>query len=91
MGLELADGLKFYRGEGCGECFGTGYRGRTAVFEILELTPAMRRAIHARSLKDLEEAIAEARFRPIMENCRQLVLGGTTSSDEVHRVLGDMA
>ena len=28
-------GAKFYRGDGCHECFGTGYRGRTGVFEIL--------------------------------------------------------
>lgn len=89
MGLEFTDGLRFYRGEGCGECFGTGYRGRTGVFEILELTPAMRRAIHSRSLADLEKAIAGAQFRPIMDNCRQLVLEGVTSADEVHRVLGD--
>lgn len=80
---------RFYRGEGCGECFGTGYRGRTGVFEILEITPAMRRAIHARSLKELEKAMAAADFRPIMENCRKLILDGVTSAEEVHRVLGE--
>ena len=89
MGLTPSEELRFYKGEGCGDCFGTGYRGRVGVFEILELTPAMRRAIHSKSLKALEEATAAANFRPIMENCRQLVLDGVTSSDEVHRVLGE--
>lgn len=79
---------RFYRGEGCGECFGTGYRGRTGVFEILAVTPAMRRAIHARSLKELEAAIETSGFQPIMENCRRLVLDGVTSAEEIHRVLG---
>ncbi|MCI8842302.1 MAG: type II secretion system protein GspE, partial [Oscillibacter sp.] len=78
----------FYRGAGCGECFGTGYRGRTGVFEILPVNPAIRRAIHFRSLKDLEAAMDQADFHPIMENCRKLVLDGVTSSEEVHRVLG---
>lgn len=89
LGMEPGD-YTFYRGEGCGECFGTGYRGRTGAFEILELTPDVRRAIHARSLKELERAVKEANFRPIMDNCRQLILDGVTSVEEVQRVLGDV-
>ena len=89
LGMEPGE-RQFYRGEGCGECFGTGYRGRTGVFEILEVTPAMRRAIHARSLKELERAMAAASFLPIMENCRRLILSGVTSAEEVQRVLGEV-
>ena len=89
--LKLKDGgepVQFYRGMGCGECFNTGYRGRTGVFEILSVTPAIRRAIHARSIAQLEEAVKEADFQPILEDCRRLVLEGVTSAEEVHRVLG---
>ena len=90
MGLGDAKNLPaFYKGEGCADCFNTGYRGRVGVFEILEMTPAMRRAIHARSLKELETAVSEGDFRPLMENCRELVLEGVTSAEEVHRVLGE--
>ena len=89
LGLPPGD-YTFYKGAGCGECFGTGYRGRTGVFEILEVTPAMRRAIHARSLKELERAMAAASFLPIMENCRRLILSGVTSAEEVQRVLGEV-
>ena len=88
VGMPAGD-VQFYRGEGCSECFGTGYRGRTGVFEILEVTPDMRRAIHARSLRDLETAVKAAGFRPIMDNCRRLILEGVTSVDEVQRVLGE--
>ena len=58
------------------------------MFEILPINPAIRRAIHARSLKELESAMEQTDFHPIMENCRKLVLDGVTSSEEVHRVLG---
>lgn len=89
LGMEPGD-YTFYRGEGCGECFGTGYRGRTGAFEILEVTSDMRRAIHARSLKELERAVEGANFQPIMANCRRLILDGVTSVEEVQRVLGDV-
>ncbi len=87
LGLPSGD-YTFYRGEGCGECFGTGYRGRTAVFEILTVTPAVRRAIHAGVLTELEKAIAQSHFHPMMEDCCRLIQDGTTSSEEVFRVLG---
>lgn len=89
MGLENTSApVQFYRGVGCGECFNTGYRGRTGVFEILNVTPAIRHAIHSRSIAQLEEAVKEANFQPIWEDCRRLVLEGVTSAEEVHRVLG---
>ena len=87
LGLPAGDHI-FYKGEGCGECFGTGYRGRVGVFEILPMNSAIRRAIHSRSLKELETAMAAAEFHPILENCRKLVLDGVTSSEEVQRCLG---
>lgn len=77
-----------YKGAGCSECFGTGYRGRVGVFEILSVTPDIRRAIHTRSLEALELAMEASDFRPIMENCRELVLSGVTSAEEVFRVMG---
>ena len=88
LGMAPGDAL-FYRPGGCGECFGTGYRGRVGVFEILEVTSAMRRAIHARSLKELEASVAAANFHPMMENCRRLVQDGITTPEEIYRVLGD--
>lgn len=89
MGLPAGQDYTFYRGEGCSECFQTGYRGRTGIFEILSITTAIRHAIHSRSIKELEEAVSKADFRPILADCRSLVLEGITSVEEVHRVLGD--
>ncbi len=88
LGLPAGSNHRFYRGEGCSDCFQTGYRGRTAVFEILTMTPAIRRAIHRQNRKELHEAVQQFTFHPILENCAQLVCDGVTTLDEVLRILG---
>ena len=88
--LELPWGeeLKFYRGAGCSDCFQTGYRGRTAVFEILPVTPEIRRAIHRRDIKELQEAVHHSTFQPLLVNCVQLVEQGVTTTEEIFRIIG---
>lgn len=88
LGFQDGQERVFYRGEGCDDCFHTGYRGRIGVFEILEITPALRRAIYSGDRAEMEKAMKESSFVPIMENCRQLVLEGVTSADEVARTMG---
>lgn len=88
MGFPEEEDRVLYRGEGCAECFKTGYRGRTGAFEILKITYPVRRAIHNRSHQQMEDAIKEADFVPIMENCRQLVADGITTVEEVERMVG---
>ena len=83
----LAD-RTFYRGRGCPLCFGTGYRGRTAVFEILMLNSAIRHAIgdnapHSR----LMELIRDSDFAPLIDDCVRLVLEGTTTVEEAFRTV----
>jgi type IV pilus assembly protein PilB len=40
-----AAGWTFYRGEGCSKCGNTGFRGRTAIFEFMEVTDPVREMI----------------------------------------------
>ncbi len=83
-----AKDITFYRGEGCSECFNTGYQGRTVAAEILHVTPRLSRAIHDRSSRDeFTAAVSASGFHPIAENCRDLVLKGITTSDEVLRTV----
>lgn len=86
LGISPGDYL-FYRPVGCEACSGGGYRGSTGAFEVLSVTPAMRRAIRNWSREGLEQAIAESGFRSIIDSCRQLVLDGVTSVQEVYRAL----
>lgn len=78
----------FYRGKGCPMCFNTGYHGRTAIVEILNITPAMRRIIADRgSQSELMNAIRESGFVSIETNSKRLVIEGTTTSEEAIRTI----
>ena len=77
----------FYKGEGCADCFYTGYRGRLAVFEILTINTEMRRAIQQNDMTALEIAIENSEFKPILDNCKELVLEGITTAREVSRAV----
>ena len=77
----------FYKGEGCAECFYTGYRGRMAVFEIMVFTSDMKRAILTGDPVALDNAIKASGFTPILENCVELVRDGITTAKEVSRAV----
>ncbi len=74
--------------EGCDECFGTGYRGRTGIFEIMAMDEELERLFLAEAPS---EAIRAAALAAGMETLRQdaffKVCAGITSLDEVMRVI----
>ena len=96
LGLSTEYKHIFYRGEGCADCFNTGYRGRIGVFEILEITPEIRPLISqqaGRPVIEQELASAHSEFKTLRENAIQLVEEGITTTEEVQRVIyetGDM-
>ncbi|MEA4971831.1 MAG: GspE/PulE family protein [Candidatus Metalachnospira sp.] len=88
IGISSLSNHKFYRGKGCSACFGTGYRGRIGVFEILVLDTKLRTAI-SDGIK--REYIADmvrknGHFVTLADNCRRLVLEGITTIDEAGRI-----
>ena len=92
MGLRPRAGLKFYRGKGCPDCFNTGYRGRIAVFEILLVNSRVRHLISEH--KSREEIEAELKrpdsgFVSLRENALRLVCDGTTTAEELMRVISE--
>ncbi|MCX7016169.1 MAG: GspE/PulE family protein [Candidatus Sumerlaeota bacterium] len=72
------------RGQGCEACMGTGYQGRTALFEILEATPELRAAV-----ADDPSEISLARHVPregvisILDAGRRKIEAGETTMEEV--------
>lgn len=96
LGLSTEHKHIFYRGEGCADCFNTGYCGRIGVFEILEITPEIRPLISqqaGRPVIEQELASAHSEFKTLRENAIQLVEEGITTTEEVQRVIyetGDM-
>jgi len=86
--LPYSSGRTFYRGKGCARCFNTGYRGRTAVFEILVINSAVRRGIaDGIPPSQLRKLIDESDFEPLIYDCVRLVENGTTTVDEAYRTV----
>ena len=71
---------KFLRGSGCVECSGTGFHGRLAVYELLEMSPELRKLVIAgASLDQLEaQAVAEGMVR-LTSQALGLAQAGTIS------------
>lgn len=84
---ELGPNPVFYHGQGCPECFGSGYRGRTVVAEVLRLSSAVRDALRDEDRDRVVAAIENTDFQPIEVNARELVLSGTTTVDEIVRAV----
>lgn len=86
--LGLPRDTLFYRGEGCEECYHTGYYGRQAVFEILTINRRLRQMIADGAGYDaiLSEARAGG-FTTLRESCQQLILQGLTTAEEASRAI----
>ena len=90
LGLPYRPDRVFYKGCGCPECFDTGYRGRTGVFEIFPLGIKVRRMIAARKGREAIEAMLtdpSSGFVSLKENALKLVEEGVTTAEEVLRVV----
>ena len=76
-----------YEPRGCDHCSGTGYRGRTGVFELLEITDQVRGLIGARSDSGtLTQAATAAGMTTMFEHAVAKCRAGVTSAAEVLRV-----
>ncbi len=92
LGLPNEEGVQFYKGAGCPECFDTGYRGRIAVFEMLIITGRVRRMIaEGASRGEIEAELKkpESGFVSLRENALRLVREGVTTSSELLRVISE--
>jgi type II secretory ATPase GspE/PulE/Tfp pilus assembly ATPase PilB-like protein len=82
----------FYRGRGCEECRGTGYRGRIGIFELLAITPALRELILQRKSSADLKAAAQLSMLTMHQDALKKAAEGVTSLEEILRVSsGDMA
>lgn len=86
--LEPKHGRIFYKGKGCPMCFNTGYRGRTAVFEILVINSEVKRAIaDGVPHSELMKAIENSDFETLRTDCIRLVEEGVTTVEEAYRTV----
>ncbi len=93
LALELGDDFErvepphYFHGVGCDQCRGTGYKGRTGVYEMVEMTPAL---VHAAGHADPSEFVRVARIEFAEHTLRadgvRLASSGRTSVAEAMRV-----
>ena len=87
LSREHVAGWNFQRGLGCGDCRGTGFRGRRAVAEILRLDDELREMVAAKEpIRKLKDAARQRGTRSLTEAALVLVQCGLTTLDEVRRV-----
>lgn len=81
------DEIDVFRGAGCANCSGTGYRGRVGIFELMELNEEIRRLIMRNSdASVLVDAARRNGMRSLREDGWQKVAAGVTTAEEVTRV-----
>jgi len=88
FGIAPDEDVTFYKGDGCPECFHTGYYGRQGVFEILMINAKLRNLIAENAPTDLlYRAAMEGDYVTMKENCRKLVLRGVTTAEEAMKAI----
>ena len=79
--------FSFYEGGGCIECNGTGYRGRLAIAELLNLSDNIRQLIlDRRSAAEIKRAAKAEGMRFLRESALQKVFAGETSLHDINKV-----
>jgi type IV pilus assembly protein PilB len=79
--------VPFYEGQGCIECAGTGFRGRTAIHELLDLSDRIREMILARKpTSEIRRAAREEGMRFLRESALDRVRNGMTTLKEINKV-----
>jgi general secretion pathway protein E len=85
--LGIVAGTPIFRGVGCSDCHGTGYRGRVGVFEAVRIDETMRRLINENADEDAIADHAYSGGLAMIAGIRDYVRDGVTSAEEVMRVL----
>ncbi|HEX8042757.1 ATPase, T2SS/T4P/T4SS family [Candidatus Deferrimicrobium sp.] len=86
--LGIASNVPVYRGAGCSECGGTGYKGRTGIYEILTITRPIRDLIAGNATEnEIRQAAISGGMGTLGRSALEKVTSGITTTDEVYRVV----
>src|SRR5438105_15639789 len=85
LGARRIEGV-FYRGNGCEECRGTGYRGRIGIFELLPISPELRDLIFQKRANAETKTTAQKTMVTMHQDALQKAAEGITTLEEILRV-----
>jgi type IV pilus assembly protein PilB len=81
------ESLLFYRGKGCKQCNGTGYKGRLGIYETLEITPDIAELIMKKATeKEIKDAALKQDMITMIEDGFIKAKNGITTIEEIMRV-----
>ena len=88
MGMKEEGSVTIYRSKGCDECNSTGFLGRTAVYELLHISPSVKKAVLAgKTIEQIAKIAQSEGMKSLFEKGASKVLEGKTSFEELVRVL----
>jgi type II secretory ATPase GspE/PulE/Tfp pilus assembly ATPase PilB-like protein len=92
LGGDYAGIQQTFRGRGCTDCHGTGYKGRVALYEVLAMDDELRDCIGSgASVLEIRRKVRGKGLRGIGQHGLEKVQAGVTTLDEILRVLGPQA
>ncbi|MDP1575074.1 MAG: hypothetical protein Q8L78_09130 [Coxiellaceae bacterium] len=84
------EGVAFKYGKGCSYCNNTGYRGRMAIFELLEFNDEMAEALRSNNTASFHELAKKSEHHQLLaDDAYRLVVEGKTSITEMIRVINE--
>jgi len=87
----MGEMIETFRGAGCAHCFGTGYKGRVGIFEMMQLSDELRRSIMKNDAADALTTIAKREgMNSLREDGWAKVSSGISTVDEVMRVTQEL-
>ena len=87
LDLEQWRDVQFYEGAGCFECGGTGFRGRTAIHELLDLTENIREMIlNKRPASEIKRAARDEGMTFLRDSALEKARDGVTTLKEINKV-----
>ena len=91
MNIPVDENLEIYEPCGCEHCGGKGYRGRIGVYEIMRMTPELKRIIsHREGAEAIKEQALKEGMYTLKMSAIEYVLDGTTSFEEMMKVSFDV-
>ncbi|HEV7227318.1 GspE/PulE family protein [Brevundimonas sp.] len=87
----VALGSRVFRAVGCSACRGDGHRGRTALYEVVEVDPAMQALVHDGASEADLTAHARLTSRSLLQDGAEKIASGETTVQEVARVVREDA
>ena len=83
------DNIKYvYDAKGCPRCGNTGYKGRTAIYELVELTPEIRQMVTKNATtEELRDFAHKKGFTFLADSCAEYIEEGVTSMSEFYRLI----